>query len=99
MQLARPVFQSEIKRLIGVLNDRLERPGSNGWISTHGFSIADIVWVPLVDGWKQNRCGFSLKDYPTVERWSDEIFGRVAVQRAYDTCGLFFGDRPGYPKA
>jgi len=99
MHQARPVFRSEILRLLGILNDRLSRPGSNGWITDHGFSIADIVWVPLVDGWKQKRCGFSLKDFPAIEDWSDRIFGREAVKKSYETVGLFSGERPGYPKA
>jgi glutathione S-transferase len=99
MREARPVFHSEICRIVGILNDRLSRPGTNGWITSHGFSIADITWAPLVDGWKQQRCGFSLKDFPAVEKWSDKIYARDAVNKAYVTAGLFFGDRPGYPKA
>jgi glutathione S-transferase len=97
MQQARPVFHSEILRLLGILNDRLSRPGTNGWISDHGYSIADIMWAPLVDGWKQKRCQYSLKDFPAIEEWSDRIYRRAAVDKAYKVCGLFFGDRPGYP--
>jgi glutathione S-transferase len=99
MKLALPAFQSEIIRLIGVLNDRLARPGSNGWISAHGFSIADIVWAPMVDGFKQKKFGFTLKDYPAVEKWSDQIYARDAVKKGYTTAGVFFGNRPGYPKS
>jgi glutathione S-transferase len=97
MQTARPVFQSEIKRLIGVLNERLSRPGTNGFITSHGFSIADCVWIPMVDGWKQKRYGIDLKEFPAVEEWSDSIYKRDTVKKAYDSNGLFFGDRPGYP--
>lgn len=99
MQEARPVFHSEILRILGILEKRLSRPGTNGWISDHGFSIADITWAPRVYGWKQKRCQFNLKDFPPMEKWSDKIYGRNAVNKAYDTAGLFFGDRPGYPKA
>jgi glutathione S-transferase len=98
MKLARPVFHSEIRRILGILNERLERPKSNGWISIHGYSIADIAWAPFVDGWKQKRMNVSLKEFPAVEKWSDRIYGRVAVEKAYNICGAFFGDRPGYPK-
>jgi GSH-dependent disulfide-bond oxidoreductase len=99
MQQARPVFHSEILRLLGVFNERLSRPGTNGWVTDHGFSIADIVWAPIVEGWKQKRCGFSLKDFPAIEKWSDQVYARPAVKRAYETGGLFFGERPGYPKS
>ena len=99
MQSARPVFRSEILRLLGVLEARLARPGTNGWITEHGFSVADIVWVPMVDGWKQKRCGIDLKEFPNIEKWSDRIYAREGVRRAYDTGGLFFGERPGYPKS
>jgi glutathione S-transferase len=97
MQEARPVFHDEIIRILGLLEDRLSRPGTNGWISEHGYSIADIIWIPLVDGWKQKRCQFSLTDFPAIEKWSDRIYARKAVKTAYDTCGLFFGSRAGYP--
>jgi glutathione S-transferase len=96
MQEARPVFHDEIIRILGLLEDRLSRPGTNGWISEHGYSIAAIIWIPLVDGWKR-RCQVSLKDFPAIEEWSDWIYARNAVKKAYDTCGLFFGNRPGYP--
>jgi glutathione S-transferase len=99
MKDARPVFKSEMLRLFGILNDRLSREGSNGYITDHGVSIADIAWVPLVDGWKQKRCGFTLKDFPAIEKWSDKMFAREAVRKAYDKVGLFSGERPGYPKA
>jgi glutathione S-transferase len=98
MKLARPVFHSEIRRILEILNERLERPKSNRWISIHGYSIADIAWAPFVDGWKQKRMNVSLKEFPAVEKWSDRIYGRVAVEKAYNICGAFFGDRPGYPK-
>ena len=99
MQSARPVFRSEIIRILHLLEDRLSRPGSNGWISDHGMSIADIAWAPLVDGWKQKRCNVDLRKegLKEVEKWSDRIYARPAVKRAYDVCGLFFGERPGYP--
>ena len=99
MKDARPVFHSEILRILGILEERLSRPGTNGWISEHGYSIADICWAPLVDGWKQKRTQFTLKDFPAIEKWSDRVYGREAVKKAYDTCGLFFGERPGYPKS
>ena len=99
MQSARPVFRSEIIRILHLLEDRLSRPGSNGWISDHGMSIADIAWAPLVDGWKQKRCNVDLRKegLKEVEKWSDRIYARPAVKKAYDVCGLFFGERPGYP--
>jgi glutathione S-transferase len=99
MKDARPVFHSEILRILGILEERLSRPGTNGWISEHGYSIADICWAPLVDGWKQKRTQFTLKDFPAIEKWSDRVYGREAVKKAYDTCGLFFGERPGYPQS
>lgn len=99
MRDARRVFHSEILRILGILEERLSRPDTNGWISSHGCSIADICWAPLVDGWKQKRCQFDLKDFPAIKKWSDNVYGREAVKRAYDTAGLFFGDRAGYPKS
>jgi glutathione S-transferase len=99
MKDALPVFHSEILRILGLLEKRLSRPGTNGWISEYGFSVADICWAPLVDGWKQKRAQFTLKDFPAIEKWSDRVYGREAVKKAYDTCGLFFGTRPGYPQS
>ena len=97
IQSARPIYHSEILRILGILEERLGRPGPNGWITDHGFSIADIVWVPMVDGWKQNRCGIDLGEFPRIREWSDRIYGRETVRRAYETGGLFFGARAGYP--
>lgn len=55
--------------------------------------------MPMVDGWKQKRCRIDLKKFPNIEKWSDRIYGRETVKKAYDTGGLFFGERPGYPRS
>ncbi|WP_374367437.1 glutathione S-transferase N-terminal domain-containing protein [Dongia sp.] len=74
-------YATESKRLLGVLEARLE---GRDWIMGHEFSIADIASL----GWVRNLVGFydagSLVEYDKLRRvpaWLERGLARPAVQR------------------
>jgi len=69
-------YDKEVRRLFRVLNTRLE--GRDYIADEH--SIADIAcmgWVPLT-----SRIGWSLEEWPNVERWFNRCLARPAYQKA-----------------
>ena len=77
-------YRAETKRLLGVLEARLEaRP----WLMGDAYTIADISML----GWVRNLVGFygagDLVDYGALEnvpRWLDRALARPAVQRGLE---------------
>lgn len=71
-------FQTEAKRLYGVLNTRLEEVE---YLNGVTYSIADMATYPWVAGheWQQ----INLDDYPAVKRWYNDITARAGVQRGW----------------
>ena len=77
-------YRAESKRLLGVLEARLEgRP----WLMGEAYTIADISML----GWVRNLVGFygagDLVDYGALEnvpRWLDAALARPAVQRGLE---------------
>jgi GST-like protein len=77
-------YVGEVKRLLGVLNERLEgRP----WIMGDAYSIADIATF----GWVRNLVGFygagelvGFADFPNVQRVLDAFLARPTVVRGLD---------------
>lgn len=74
-------YVAETKRLLGVLNERLQ---GRGWIMGKDYSIADIAVFP----WVRNLVGFygagelvGFGDFPEVQRVLDAFVARPAVQR------------------
>ncbi len=74
-------YRSESRRLIGVLNTRLQ--GSN-WLMGDDYTIADISML----GWVRNLIGFyeareivGFDDFPNVAAWLERGLARPAVQR------------------
>ncbi|WP_397458658.1 glutathione S-transferase N-terminal domain-containing protein [Pseudomonas asplenii] len=72
-------YVAESKRLLGVLNQRLE---SRRWIMGDDYSIADIATFP----WIRNLIGFyeagdlvGIQDFPHVTRALDAFLARPAV--------------------
>lgn len=78
-------YQTETKRLYGVLNTRLEAQESAGhglWLVGGKYSIADsncFCWVNWAE-W----AGISLEQFPKVEEWLGVINKREAVKRGVD---------------
>ncbi|CRL45730.1 Disulfide-bond oxidoreductase YfcG [Sodalis glossinidius str. 'morsitans'] len=71
-------YRTETARLYGVLDKQLQE---HRYIAGEQYSIADIATYPWeVSHEKQN---ISLADYPTVQRWFNEIRTRPAVERAW----------------
>lgn len=71
-------YRTETARLYGVLDKQLQE---NRYIAGEQYSIADIATYPwAVSHEKQN---ISLADYPSVQRWFNEIQTRPAVERAW----------------
>ncbi|HGJ5856538.1 glutathione-dependent disulfide-bond oxidoreductase [Arsenophonus nasoniae] len=76
-------YTMETKRQLDVLNRRL---AENRYLAGEEYSIADIATWPwygcLVQGTLYDAGEFlSVKDYPNVKRWADEIAARSAVIR------------------
>jgi len=74
-------YVAESKRLLGVLNQRLE---SRAWIMGDTYTIADIAVFP----WVRNLIGFyeagdlvGINDFPNVIRVLDVFLARPAVKR------------------
>ena len=70
-------YQSEVKRLYGVLETRL---GKSAFLGGADYSIADIATFP----WTRNHDtqGVPFTDKPNLARWFDAINGRPAVKAA-----------------
>jgi GST-like protein len=74
-------YVAEAKRLLGVLETRLE---GRDWIMGEDYSIADIATL----GWVRNLIGFyeagdlvGFKDFKAVGAWLERGLARPAVQR------------------
>ncbi|CAI0889496.1 glutathione S-transferase N-terminal domain-containing protein [Serratia quinivorans] len=74
-------YKNESKRLLGVLETRLE---GRDWIMGQDYSIADISLL----GWVRNLIGFyearelvEFDSFPRVAQWLDRGLARPAVQR------------------
>jgi GST-like protein len=77
-------YATESKRLLGVLETRLE---GRDWIMGKDYTIADISMI----GWVRNLVGFygaaDLVDYGSLKRvpaWLERALARPAVQRGLD---------------
>lgn len=76
-------FTMETKRLLDVLDRRL---GESEYMAGDDYSIADIASFPwyggLAKNWVYEAAEFlSAHEYKNVQRWSDAILARPAVQR------------------
>ena len=74
-------FKNEVKKIYGILDNRLK---DLEYISGPGkgeYSIADIALWPWISRFQ--RHGIDLNDYPRVYRWYKEIYQRPAVQKGY----------------
>ncbi|MEL6478065.1 MAG: glutathione S-transferase N-terminal domain-containing protein [Pseudomonadota bacterium] len=74
-------YAKEYDRLLGVLDRRLAREGSSGWILAE-YSIADMICWPWAFIAKPLRS--DLTPYAAVTAWRQRIKERSAVQRAVD---------------
>lgn len=70
-------YEDESKRLLGVLETRL---GESAWLAGEDYSIADICNWPWCRSWI-HTLGYSLADFPRLERWFDVIAAREGVRR------------------
>jgi GST-like protein len=76
-------FAMEVKRQLDVLNRRL---AENEYLTGNHYTIADMAVWPwyggLAKGWLYEAAEFlQVKEYEHVQRWSDTISERQAVQR------------------
>lgn len=69
-------YTNEAARLYGVLDHRL---GDRDHVGGGAYSIADMAIFPWCR--LHARQGQSLRDYPNVRRWFDEVAARPAVAR------------------
>jgi GSH-dependent disulfide-bond oxidoreductase len=76
-------FAMEVKRQLDVLDRRLR---DSTYIAGEAYTIADMAILPwyggLVKGWSYGVAEFlSVQDYRYVQRWTDMLLQRPAVQR------------------
>jgi GST-like protein len=74
-------YVNESKRLLGVLNQRLE---SRSWIMGDDYSIADIAifpWVRTVIGFYEAGPLVGIENFPNVTRVYDAFLARPAVTK------------------
>jgi GSH-dependent disulfide-bond oxidoreductase len=70
-------YASEVARLLRVLDGRLaEAP----WLAGDDYTVADIATYPYTQRQVESRRGA----YPNLERWSDRVGARPAVQRGME---------------
>lgn len=74
-------FGKEGRRLVGVLNKRLE---GRDYVCGDRLTIADIALYPWLRGWKWSK--INITDQPNVEAWVKRVRARPAVER-----GLSYG--------
>lgn len=70
-------FSTEVQRLYGVLNTRLE---GRDYICDE-YSIADMACWPWVSRYEWQQ--INLADYPNVRAWYQRLLAREAVQKGY----------------
>jgi GSH-dependent disulfide-bond oxidoreductase len=70
-------YQSEVKRLYGVLEERL---GKSAYLGGAEYSIADIATFPWTRNHDAQNVPFT--DKPNLTRWFDAISARPAVKAA-----------------
>jgi len=85
-QKAHPLerFGKEARRLVGVLDQRLE---GQSFVCGDSFSIADIAIYPWLRGWKWSKV--DITDRPNVMAWLTRVRSRPGVGR-----GLAYGVPP-----
>ena len=69
-------YKTEVRRLYGVLDDRL---GESAWLGGPDYSIADMAAFPWVRRHAFND--IDLGEYPGVARWLADIDARPATSR------------------
>lgn len=71
-------YQNEVRRLFGVMDRAL----AEHEFLAGDYSIADIACWPWVS--RYERYDFNLGDWPNLNRWSDVIGARPAIERALE---------------
>ena len=69
-------YHDETRRLYGVMDGRLTQAR---YLAGDDYSIADIATYPWVARFERHQV--DLADFPSVNRWYDELSGRPAVIR------------------
>ncbi|WKZ93450.1 GSH-dependent disulfide bond oxidoreductase [Chimaeribacter arupi] len=75
-------YQTETKRLYGVLNTQLEK---KPYLAGDQYSIADIATYPWVVSHERQR--IDLAAFPAVRNWFERIRVRPATVKAYQLAG------------
>ena len=76
---AKKRYRTEVDRLLGVLEDRLD---VTQYMAGNDYSIADVATFPWVR--YADKVGFDWAELPNTKRWVDSIEARPAVQKGLD---------------
>jgi len=72
-------FDDEVRRLYGVLQQRLAQ---SAYLAGPDYSIADMATLPWVD--RHDWQGIDLAEFPAVRAWHAGLMARPAVQRGFE---------------
>jgi GST-like protein len=73
-------FNTESKRLVGVMNDALSK---TPFLAGNGFTIADIMHIGWIDR-APGYFGFDLTAFPAVQEWHGHLMKRDGVRKGLD---------------
>jgi glutathione S-transferase len=75
-------YDEQTKRTFGVLEAQLKKSGGKS-VLPKGFSMVDVQYYPWIVQWDY-PAGLNIKDYPTVEKWFNQIEQMDEVKKAYE---------------
>lgn len=81
-------YTNEAKRLLNVINTRLE---TSEYIATNEYTIADMAiypWVLCLDKFYGASDVLELPNFTQMQRWMKEISKREATKKGLDICGF-----------
>ncbi|KAF4626876.1 hypothetical protein G7Y89_g11283 [Cudoniella acicularis] len=64
----------------GILNDRLSLPGQKYIALPDRPTIADLCYFPFAMPWMFTFLGVDIKDWPSIQKWSERMAERPAVK-------------------
>ena len=81
-------YTKEVKRLLGVIDGRLEE---SEYIACDEITIADFAifpWVVCLDEFYEASKHLGLADFPNITRWRTAISKREGVKRGQNVCPI-----------
>jgi GST-like protein len=81
-------YTNEVKRLLGVLDQRLK---NHEYLAADQYTIADIAtfpWVAALEKFYKANDQLNLHHFKAVEKWGEKISQREAVKKGMEVCPI-----------